>query len=108
MKTWTEVQKQLVFELNADNLLNMPASRCGPGVFKLYHNKDLIYIGWTDRDMRLEIGCHAEGLRNPCTMIATAYWNEKTAPDQAQERAQTLLKEFVREYCRLPRCNRES
>lgn len=108
MKMWAEVQKQLVFELNTDNLLNMPPSRCGPGVYKLYHNKDLIYIGWTDTDMRLEIGAHAEGLRKPCTMMATHYWNEKTAAGRAQERAQTLLQEFVREYCRLPRCNRES
>lgn len=105
MKTWSEIQKQLIFELTIENLLNMPADRCGPGVYKLYHHKDLIYIGWTDTDMRLEIGAHAEGARQPCTMMATHYWYEKNALGKARDRALTLLQDYIREYCRLPRCN---
>ena len=73
MKWWSEVQTQLVFDLTVENLLNMPASCCGPRVYKLYHHKDLNNIGWIDTDMRLEIGAHAEGARRPSIMMATHY-----------------------------------
>lgn len=105
MKPWSQIQKELVFELNEENLHYMPAERRGPGVYKLYHHKDLIYISWTDRSLHAEITAHFKGTSRCCTMMATHYWYQETEKGKARERALELLKEYIREYCRLPRCH---
>ncbi len=91
------------FELCDQNLKIAPASA---GVYALYQNHELIYVGHAQGDLTTIRSClqdHKAGRLGPGTKAADTYKRETCGDPLALERK--LLEEFKRTYGKLPRCN---
>lgn len=80
-----------------------PAER---GVYALYQDAELIYIGRAHGfsvTIRTRLQCHLRGDEGWCTQQATHYWRQ-VCDDPAMTEAQ-LLEWHRTKFGRLPRCN---
>jgi len=78
------------------------------GVYALYENNTLIYIGCAiDGDTTIldRLRAHKAGDKGPCTKWFTHFRCEITDAEVSRQRE--LLEEFNKRYGGLPRCNRE-
>ncbi len=76
------------------------------GVYELYDNSELIYIGRAAGDgvtIRNRLQRHLSGQEGPCTKGATAYRREENTAPISREKE--LLTAYEKQYGRLPRCN---
>ena len=76
------------------------------GVYALYDNGALIYIGRAQGGyvtIRSRLQDHKAGRDGPCTSRATHYRREVTA--NAVNREKQLIDEYYYSYRQLPRCN---
>lgn len=73
------------------------------GVYALFLNQRLTYIGKSDSSIRSRLQRHFAGLEGRCTQAATHYMREVTFFASLRERE--LLQEYVRLNGRLPACN---
>lgn len=73
-----------------------------PGVFALWENGEMIYIGRAMRDLREVLFEHLHG-GNGCTKYSTHYaWRLSLNPARAE---QELLNEYLERHGGVPRCN---
>lgn len=82
---------------------NIKFSPDQPGVYALYENGPLIYIGHSTTSIRSRLQDHKAGREGGCTQVASDYKREVTSRPAARERE--LLDEYYRQYGRLPKCN---
>jgi excinuclease UvrABC nuclease subunit len=82
---------------------NVDKSPDQPGVYALYQNNALIYIGRAQTSIRGRLQSHRAGREGPCTQAADGYKREVCSNPVTRERE--LLAEFQYTYGRLPRCN---
>jgi len=78
------------------------------GVYALYENSMLIYIGAAiegESTIQERLREHKVGNKGPCTKWFTHYRYEITDAQMTRERE--LLQEYSKRYGRLPRCNKE-
>lgn len=78
------------------------------GVYALYENDALIYIGCAiegDTTILDRLRAHKSGDKGPCTKWFTHFRFEIT--DEEVSRQRELLEEFSGRYGSLPRCNSE-
>jgi len=78
------------------------------GVYVLYENHMLIYIGaalGTESTLQDRLREHKSGNKGPCTKWFTHYACEITDAEMSRQRE--LLQEYSNRYGRLPRCNYE-
>ena len=73
-----------------------------PGVYVLYREGKVIYIGQTET-IKDRLNDHFRGYDGPCTKQATSYCVEVTSDHKARQ--DELLNDFKAEYGRLPLCN---
>ena len=73
-----------------------------PGVYVLYKEEDVIYIGQTET-IKDRLNDHFRGYDGPCTQQATSYCVEVTPDHKARQ--DELLIAYKAEYGKLPPCN---
>lgn len=77
------------------------------GVYLLYRNGGLIYVGLAPGSIRRELEAHRRGEYGACTQAATAFDYEVTSDPAALQR-KYLRNHVARDGGRLPPCNRRS
>ena len=82
---------------------NVDRSPDQPGVYALYQDGALIYIGQSETSIRSRLQDHKAGREGSCTEAATHYRREVTSRPVAREKE--LLDEYYRQNGRLPKCN---
>lgn len=74
-----------------------------PGVYSLYLNGNLIYIGSSEVSIRDRLRSHHAGNEGSCTQGASEFNYDLSRAPVARERE--LLEEYQAANGRLPRCN---
>ncbi len=94
-----------IFPANQTNLDSLPES---PGVFTLYKDGTLIFIGYANGDsqtIRSQIMGHKEGREVPLTKLFDHYTREVTP--NVVVRYRELMQNYARKYHRWPKGNEE-
>ncbi len=76
---------------------NISLSPDQPGVYALFQNGPLIYIGQSGQSIRSRLQDHKNGREGRCTEVATHYNREVTS--RPMDRESELLDEFFHENC---------
>ena len=95
-----------IFPANRTNLDSLPDS---PGVFTLYKDGELIFIGYADganHTVKSRIMDHKEGREVPLTQLFDHYTREVTS--NVLVRYHELMHNYARKYHRWPRGNENS
>jgi excinuclease UvrABC nuclease subunit len=88
------------YAFTKENVDNSPDQ---PGVYELLDGSQTIYYGSAMRSIRTRLQRHYNGDEGRCTQNATDYRREVCS--NPREREAELLREYLRLYKRLPRCN---
>lgn len=82
---------------------NVNLSPQSPGVYILFDDGEIIYIGSGTLTIRERLQRHHNGLEGSCTQAATHY--EREVVSNPRTRETQLIDAFVEKYGVLPRCN---
>lgn len=88
------------YAFNKQNVDNSPSK---PGVYALYRDRKLTYIGKASYPIRSRLQDHYAGRDGQCTMASTQYKREISSNPATRERE--LLQEYLQQYGSLPLCN---
>lgn len=88
------------YTFNEHNVDNAPAQ---PGVYALYRDRKLTYVGKASSSIRTRLQDHYAGRDGQCTRASTQYKREVTSRPGARERE--LLQEHLQQHGKLPLCN---
>jgi excinuclease UvrABC nuclease subunit len=88
------------YSFNKSNVDKSPAQS---GVYALYRNKTLTYIGKASNSVRSRLQDHYAGRDGQCTKSSTEYKRELTSSPATREKQ--LLQEYVQQNGKLPLCN---
>lgn len=88
------------YDFNAGMVAGAPDD---PGVYVLYRNGQIIYIGKADVSIKTRLQCHLNGAEGPCTQKATHYAWEITY--DAGEVERRYLAQYKAQFRKLPECN---
>ena len=89
-----------VYPITQKNLNAVPKQA---GVYALYEEEELIYIGKAESGIRTRLQRHVSGEEGQCTQAATHYWREACSNPEVRETE--LLNSYLTKHGRLPRCN---
>ena len=84
---------------------NVDRSPTVPGVYELYKNGTLIYIGMSETSIRSRLQAHFAGREGACTQAATDYRREPTKATDARSVESALLREYKKAAGKPPKCN---
>ena len=87
----------------AFNKQNVDRAPTKSGVYALYRNRELTYIGKASASIRSRLQDHHAGREGQCTKVSTQYKREVTSGAAAREKE--LLQEYLQQYGKLPLCN---
>lgn len=87
----------------AFNKSNVGTSPDKQGVYALYRDRVLTYIGKASNSIRSRLQDHLVGRDGQCTKASTQYKRELTSSPAAREKE--LLQEYVQQHGKLPLCN---